>query len=152
MELIDKAEVLAAIENAAKSNPLYVTIAEKDAFKDGVNDALESVLKLEVKAKIEESEPTHFAISEVSTELQKEVDRVWDETSDNFLADGWKEFENIARHFASWGARKENNLFMEQSIETTMQYDEYGDLVPTFADHSNRFKEGEKVKIIVIRK
>ena len=54
MELIDKAEVLAAIKNAAKSNPLYVTIAEKDAFKDGVNDALESVLKLEVKAKNEE--------------------------------------------------------------------------------------------------
>ena len=73
MELIDKAEVLAAIENAAKSNPLYVTIAEKDAFKDGVNDALESVLRLEVKARIEESQPTHFATT-ASDELCKAAD------------------------------------------------------------------------------
>ena len=71
MKLIDKDEVLAAIKNVAESNPLYVTIAEKDAFKDGVKDALESVLKLEVKAKIEESEPTHFATSEQNEDIEQ---------------------------------------------------------------------------------
>lgn len=37
--------------------------------------------------------------------LQSEIDRVWDNTSDNFSEDGWKEFEDIAKHFFELGLK-----------------------------------------------
>ena len=42
-------------------------------------------------------------------DLQSEIDRVWDNTSDNFSEDCWKEFEDIAKHFFKLGllAQKE---------------------------------------------
>ena len=36
-------------------------------------------------------------------DLQSEIDRVWNNTSDNFSEDGWKEFEDIAKHFFELG-------------------------------------------------
>ena len=43
-------------------------------------------------------------------DLQSEIDRLWDNTSDNFSEDGWKEFEDIAKHFFELGlqARHDN--------------------------------------------
>ena len=38
-------------------------------------------------------------------DLQSEIDRVWDNTSDNFSEDGWKEFEDIAKHFFELGLK-----------------------------------------------
>ena len=38
-------------------------------------------------------------------DLEEEIDRVWDNTSDNFSEDGWKEFEDIAKHFFELGLK-----------------------------------------------
>ena len=38
-------------------------------------------------------------------DLDEEIDRVWDNTSDNFSEDGWKEFEDIAKHFFELGLK-----------------------------------------------
>lgn len=43
-------------------------------------------------------------------DLEKEIDRVWDNTSDAFLEDGWKEFEDIAKHFFELGLNASNPI------------------------------------------
>ena len=63
------------------------------AFRDGNNSALYAL-----KGRIDTLE-----VKEV--DLQSEIDRVWDNTSDNFSEDGWKEFEEIAKHFFEFGLK-----------------------------------------------
>lgn len=43
-------------------------------------------------------------------DLQSEIDRVWDNTSGAFLEDGWKEFEDIAKHFFELGVSVNNPI------------------------------------------
>ena len=48
----------------------------------------------------------HFNTLEVKeVDLNKEIDRAWDNTSDNFSEEGWKEFEDIAKHFFELGLK-----------------------------------------------
>ena len=53
------------------------------------------------------------ALEVEGVDLEKEIDRVWDNTSDNFLEDGWKEFEDIAKHFFELGLNASNPLTWE---------------------------------------
>ena len=45
------------------------------------------------------------ALEVKEVDLQKEIDRIWDNTSDNFSEDSWKEFEAIAKHFFELGLK-----------------------------------------------
>lgn len=49
-------------------------------------------------------------------DLQSEIDRVWDNTSNNFLEDGWKEFEDFAKHFFELGLLASNPLSWEDML------------------------------------
>lgn len=64
-------------------------------FGDNIEDALVDFLRNIPKIP--------FEVKEV--DLQSEIDRVWDNSSDNFLEDGWKEFEDIAKHFFELGLK-----------------------------------------------
>ena len=89
--LIDKDAVLAEIESLldkGKYHDVYDC-----AYRDGNNGALYAL-----KGRINTLE-----VKEV--DLQSEIDRVWDNTSDNFSEDGWKEFEEIAKHFFELGLK-----------------------------------------------
>ena len=91
MKLIDKDAALAEIEkllDKGKYHDDYDCV-----FRDGNNAALYAL-----KGRIDTLE-----VKEV--DLQSEIDRVWDYTSDNFLEDGWKEFEDIAKHFFELGLK-----------------------------------------------
>jgi hypothetical protein len=83
--LIDKDALVAEIERRRESNAKerYFGRLEED------NYVLSFINTLEVK----------------EVDLQSEIDRVWDNTSDNFSEDGWKEFEDIAKHFFELGIK-----------------------------------------------
>jgi hypothetical protein len=38
-------------------------------------------------------------------DLEREIDKMWDNTSDAFSEDGWKEFEEIAKYFFELGLK-----------------------------------------------
>lgn len=87
MKLIDKDAALAEIEKRKSricGDDLY------SEMKRGLyNSLIIYINTLEVK----------------EVDLQSEIDRVWDNSSDNFLEDGWKEFEDIAKHFFELGLK-----------------------------------------------
>lgn len=93
---IDKDAIVAEIERKIKAIPKGETdkrlraVYGNEAFV--LNDLLSFLNTLEVK----------------EIDLQSEIDRVWDNTSDNFLEDGWKEFEDIAKHFSELGMAVSN--------------------------------------------
>ena len=87
MKLIDKDAVLAIIDR----------LFDKHSSKHDIDEA--GVVLLQLRENVESLE-----VKEV--DLQSEIDRVWDNTSDNFSEDGWKEFEDIAKHFFELGVRK----------------------------------------------
>lgn len=58
----------------------------------------------------------------VSDDLEVEINNVWDKTSDNFSEDGWKEFEDIARHFADW--QREQLMKDAINITTDTEWDD----------------------------
>ena len=156
MKLIDKDEVLAAIKNVAESNPLYVTIAEKDAFKDGVKDALESVLKLEVKAKIEESEPTHFATSEQNEDIEQYARN----EADKFASKEYEYYNDIGllKKGFYWGCKAGANWQMQQlmakAVDATiaMPYPSINGYFTQLVDTKDVLPFGDdKVKVIVIK-
>ena len=99
MKLIDKDALVAKIENISDYvdehwDTDYAIGAKR--FADKLQDAIDT---LEVK----------------EVDLEKEIDRVWDNTSDNFSENGWKEFEDIAKHFFELGlqARTDKELVKE---------------------------------------
>lgn len=90
MKLINKDALVAEIERIQKTLNIddcggRSVMAWSEGFKNFLD-------KLEVK----------------EVDLQSEIDRVWDNTSDNFLEDGWKEFEDIAKHFFELGMAVSN--------------------------------------------
>lgn len=54
-------------------------------------------------------------------DLQSEIDRVWDNTSDNFLEDGWKEFEDISKHFFELGLKAQRKSISVQNIDDVLK-------------------------------
>lgn len=58
-----------------------------------------------------------------------------------------KDISTISRHFANW--LKEQ--MMKKAITTTMQIDECDDLVPTLSDMSDKYLEGDNVRVIIIK-
>lgn len=54
---------------------------------------------------LDKLEPIINTLEMKEVDLQKEIDRVWDNTSDKFSEDGWKEFEDIAKHFFELGMK-----------------------------------------------
>ena len=91
MKLIDKDALVAEIERRIKTNKeCMLGLRNLDYYQgkvDALNDINSFLDTLEVK----------------EVDLEKEIDRVWDNTSDNFSEDGWKEFEDIAKHFFELG-------------------------------------------------
>ena len=105
MKLIDKDALVAKIENISDYvdehwDTDYAIGAKR--FADKLQDAIDT---LEVK----------------EVDLEKEIDRVWDNTSDNFSENGWKEFEDIAKHFFELGlqARTDKELVEEVYSHST---------------------------------
>jgi hypothetical protein len=87
MKLIDKAALVAEIE---RRKLYHIDLIEYNSgYKNAIFDILSIIDTLEVKG----------------VDLQSEIDRVWDNTSDNFSEDGWKEFEDIAKHFFELGIK-----------------------------------------------
>jgi hypothetical protein len=84
-QYIPKSALVAEIERRRESNAkerYFGRLVEDNYFLSFINT-------LEVK----------------EVDLQSEIDRVWDNTSDNFSEDGWKEFEDIAKHFFELGIK-----------------------------------------------
>ena len=87
--LIDKSALVAEIKRLRDTAfELYGC----SQFDSAYNNVLKSIDTLEVK----------------EVDLQSEIDRAWDNTSDNFSEDGWKEFEDIAKHFFELGMAASN--------------------------------------------
>jgi len=91
MKLIDKDALVAEIEKlkgqllrGACSSQISMQTRCKEESYDEVLSFLDT---LEVK----------------EVDLDKEIDRVWDDTSDKFFEGCWEEFENIAKHFFELG-------------------------------------------------
>ena len=87
MKLIDKDALIAEIEKAKEHVPFYPTLAEKDAYIDGMNDALDKIYSLKVK----------------EVDLEKEVEKCLKQYK--MLAVGKKDFTTIARHFFGLGIK-----------------------------------------------
>lgn len=98
-QYINKTTVVAEIErilsihtkryNELAKYEVWITAKEIEYRIQGLKEALSIIDTLEVK----------------EVDLQSEIDRVWDNTSDNFSEDGWKEFEDIAKHFFELGLK-----------------------------------------------
>ena len=98
LKLIDKAAVVAEIERR-KRKLLDHIICERDKewvvrTAHQLNRIIMFLDTLEVK----------------EVDLQSEIDRVWNNTSDNFSEDGWKEFKEIAKHFFEFGLSVNNPI------------------------------------------
>ena len=48
-QYIDKAAIVAEIRKLKDTIPYYSTLAEKDAYKEGIEDAIDKIYSLEVK-------------------------------------------------------------------------------------------------------
>lgn len=98
-QYIDKDAVVAGIErlgkNAWESFQKGNSTEEQYYLRYGViQDTLSLINNLEVK----------------EVDLEKEIDLVWNKTSDDFLEDGWIEFESIAKHFFELGMAMSNKV------------------------------------------
>ena len=88
----------------------------------------------------------------VSEDLEKEIDRIWRKIPDS-LSDTiyWKEFDKIARHFANW--QKQQLMKGAISAEIFDNYDK--DIcqhhMEILADIPDGYKDGEKVKLVIIK-
>ena len=85
MKLIDKDALVAEIIKIYDRN-------RSNGFID-VCDELDNILSFLDTSEVKE------------VDLEEEIDSVWDNTSDNFSEDGWKEFEYIAKHFFELGLK-----------------------------------------------
>lgn len=109
-QYIDKDAVVAEIErlqDAIKATAIDGRISKEQAEAYKVCVKLRSFVEDTLEAK--------------EMDLQKEIDRVWDNTSDNFSEDGWKEFEDIAKHFFELGLMASNPLTWEDVKEICVQ-------------------------------
>ena len=88
MKLIDKSALVAEIEKELNTTKKYST-----EYVNGKKYALKKILSFIETLEVKE------------VDLQSEIDRVWDNTSDNFLEDSWKEFEDVAKHFFELGLK-----------------------------------------------
>ena len=94
MKLIDKDALVAEIERRIKETESMQP--KFDQFWAGQISAFKGILKILNTLEVKE------------VDLEKEIDRVWDNTSDNFTNDDWKEFEDIAKHFFELGMQVSN--------------------------------------------
>ena len=117
MKLIDKDALMAEIEKSVKllfenNDRLYDEYGNY-FYKNSENDyrfyhKLDEYDWDEDRIKLTELTEYlfHFNTLEVKeVDLNKEIDRAWDNTSDNFSEEGWKEFEDIAKHFFELGLK-----------------------------------------------
>lgn len=91
MKLIDKDALLAEIDKAIdEPAPSHDQQCEwEDGYYGGLYKAESIIDTLEVK----------------EVDLKREIDKIWDNTSDAFSEDGWKEFEEIAKYFFELGLK-----------------------------------------------
>ena len=77
-------------------------------------------------------------------DLQSEIDHVWDNTSDNFSEDGWKEFEDIAKHFFELGMEVSNPLTVKDIKKIYHLVNEVSDDLGVRAMYVNIYQEALK--------